>query len=73
MDSAKRKAIQEVIAKASNVYVSSIDDNGFPNIKAMFARMQDDPDYCVYRFVAEKGNYCQGLVNVDFEICELND
>lgn len=143
MDSTKRKAIQEVIAKASNVYVSSIDDSGFPNIKAMFARMQDgpvfhymstnysskrtqqflknskcsiyycneqeykgvmltghievctdhdtraliwkdtdlvyypqgvdDPDYCVYRFVAEKGNYYHGLVNIDFEISELND
>ena len=31
----------------------------------------DDPDYCVYRFVAEKGNYYHGLQNIDFDVSEL--
>ena len=31
----------------------------------------DDPDYCVYKFVAEKGNYYHGLTNIDFDISEL--
>jgi len=29
------------------------------------------PDYCVYRFTAEKGNYYHGLENIDFIIEEL--
>lgn len=142
MDCHKIKEMKAVIANAATVYVSSIDENGYPNIKAMFACMQDgmvfhymstnyssrrtqqflhnnkcsiyycdestckgvmltghievctdhetkamiwkdtdiiyypqgvdDPDYCVYRFVAEKGNYYHGLENVDFRIEELN-
>lgn len=141
METAKKNEIMEVINNASNVYVTSIDENGYPNIKAMFARMQDgmkihymstnyssrrtqqflqnnkcsiyycneaeykgvmltghievctdhdtkaliwkdsdvmyysqgvdDPDYCVYRFTAEKGNYYHGLENIDFMIEEL--
>ena len=43
MESVKRNEINTLIANAANVYVSSIDENGFPNIKAMFARMQDGP------------------------------
>lgn len=142
MDYNKQKEIKDVIANAANVYVSSVDEDGFPKIKAMFARMQDgavihymstnysskrtqqflknnkcsiyycdekeykgvlltgrievctdhetkaliwkdsdtvyypqgvdDPDYCVYRFVAEKGNYYHGLDNIDFDISELD-
>ena len=141
MDSNKIREIKAVIENAANVYVSSIDENGYPNIKAMFARKQDgmvyhymstnysskrtrqflkndkcsiyycdesaykgvmltghievctdhetkamlweerdimyyaqgvdDPDYCVYRFVAEKGNYYHGLENTNFEIDAL--
>ena len=143
MDSVKRTEINTLIANAANVYVSSIDENGYPNIKAMFARMQDgpvfhymstnyssrrtqqflknskcsiyysneetyqgvmltghievctdhetkaliwkdsdviyypqgvdDPDYCVYRFRAEKGNYYHGLENIDFAMEELHE
>ncbi len=140
MVKSKKEEIKAVIANASNVYVASVDENGYPNIKAMFARMQegiyhymstnlsnkrtqqfiknnkcslyycdersykgvmllgwievctdqttksllwrdsdiiyyskgvDDPDYCVYRFVAEKGNYYYGLQNIDFDASEL--
>jgi general stress protein 26 len=28
----------------------------------------NDPDYCVFRFVAEKGNYYEGLCNISFPI-----
>lgn len=143
MDSIRRKEINAVIKNAANVYVSSIDERGFPNIKAMFAIMQDgpelhymstnysskraqqflknskcsiyycceekfqgvmltghmevrtdhdtkaliwkdsdvmyypqgvdDPDYCVFCFRAEKGNYYHGLSNMDFAIEELNE
>lgn len=142
MNANKREEIKAVIANAANVYVASIDENGYPNVKAMFARMQEgvvfhymstnysskrteqflknnkcsiyycnegeykgvmltgrievctdletktmiwkesdiiyysqgvnDPDYCVYRFVAEKGNYYHGLENINFHIAELN-
>lgn len=141
MDSCKREEIRAVIANAANVYVASVDENGYPNVKAMFACMQegsvfhymstnysskrtqqflkndkcsiyyceeqsfkgvmltghmevctdhetkaliwkdsdvmyypkgvDDPDYCVFKFVAEKGNYYHGLTNIDFDIEEL--
>lgn len=140
MEQSKKEEIKAVIANASNVFVASTDENGYPNIKAMFARMQegnyhymstnfssrrtqqflknnkcsiyycdessykgvmllghievctdhdtkamiwkdediiyyplgvDDPDYCVYKFVAEKGNYYHGLQNIDFDISEL--
>lgn len=33
----------------------------------------DDPDYCVLRFTARKGNYYHGLKNVDFSIGELEE
>lgn len=141
MDCNIKEEIRAVIANASNVFVASIDENGYPNIKAMMARMQegivfhymstnysskrtqqflkndrcsiyyceersfkgimltghievctdhetkaliwqdrdvmyypqgvDDPDYCVFKFVAEKGNYYHGLKNIDFDIEEL--
>lgn len=140
MERTKKEEINAVISNAANVFVSSIDENGWPNVKAMFARMQDgmyhymstnyssrrthhflknskcsiyycdeqdfkgvmllghieictdhetkaliwkeedriyypqgidDPDYCVYRFKAEKGNYYHGLQNIDFDIDEL--
>ena len=141
MNAEKKKEIRDLIANAANVYVSSIDENGYPNVKAMFARMQDgaryhymstnyssrrtrqflknnkcsiyycsettyqgvmltghmevctdhdtkamiwkdsdliyyrqgvdDPDYCVYRFVAEHGNYYHGLENIDFSVEEF--
>lgn len=136
----RKEEMRAVIANASNVFVASMDDNGYPNIKAMFAKKKegichymstnysnrrtqqflknnkcciyycdesaykgvmllghievctdhetkallwedrdimyyplgvDDPDYCVYKFVAEKGNYYHGLVNTDFDIQEL--
>lgn len=140
MEQNKKEEIKAVIANASNVYVASVDEKGYPNVKAMFARMQqgvyhymstnfsnkrtqqflknnkcsiyyceeqsykgvmflghievctdhdtkaliwkdrdimyyplgvDDPDYCVYRFVAERGNYYHGLQNIDFDVSEL--
>lgn len=140
MEQRKKEEIKSVISNASNVFVASVDENGYPNVKAMFARMQegayhymstnysskrtqqflknskcsiyycneqaykgvmflghievctdhetkaliwkdgdivyypqgvDDSDYCVYKFVAEKGNYYHGLNNIDFEISEL--
>ncbi len=142
MEKSKKEEIKSVIANAANVFVASVDENGYPNIKAMFARMQegachymstnyssrrtrqflknskcsiyycdekaykgvmflghievctdhdakallwedrdtiyypqgvDDPDYCVYRFVAERGNYYHGLQNMDFDISELEE
>ena len=33
----------------------------------------DDPDYCVLKFTAEKGNYYHGLKNTDFIIEDLGD
>ena len=141
MELNKKEEIKAVIANASNVFVASMDEKGYPNIKAMIARRQegaachymstnysskriqqflrndkcsiyycdepsykgvmllghieictdhetkaliwedgdimyysqgvDDPDYCVCRFVAEKGNYYHGLMNMDFDISEL--
>ena len=140
MEHGKKEEITAVISNAANVYVSSIDENGYPNVKAMFARMQDgvyhymstnyssrrtkhflennkcsiyycdeqsfkgvkllghievctghetkaliweeedriyypqgvdDPDYCVYKFTAEKGNYYHELQTIDFDIDEL--
>lgn len=143
MDHDKKEEIRAVIANAAIVYVSSVDEAGYPNVKAMFARRQDgvrihymttnysskrtqqfknnnkssiyyceesafkgvilighmeictdhatkvliwkdgdviyypqgvdDPDYCVYRFVAERGNYYHGLKNIDFDIAELEE
>lgn len=32
----------------------------------------DDPDYCVFRFTADKGNYYHGLENTDFTIEEFS-
>lgn len=142
MDIAKKEEVKAVVNGAANVYVSSVDEKGYPNIKAMFARKSDnmkyhymstnysskrtkqflandkcsiyycdeksykgvmltghmevctdydtksmlweegdviyypkgieDPDYCVYRFVADRGNYYHGLSNIDFEIDELS-
>lgn len=141
MDHCKREEIRAVIANAATVYVASVDENGYPCVKAMSARMQegmvfhymstnysskrtrqflkndrcsiyyceeqsykgvmltghmevctdhetrtliwndrdvmyypqgvDDPDYCVFKFVAERGNYYHGLSNIDFDIEEL--
>lgn len=141
MDCNIKEEIKAVIANAANVFVASVDENGYPNVKAMFARMQegvvfhymstnysskrtqqflkndrcsiyyceeqsfkgvmltghmevctdhetkaliwkdsdvmyysqgvDDPDYCVFKFVAEKGNYYHGLTNIDFDITQL--
>lgn len=142
MNNRTKQQITAVITKAANVYVASVDSEGYPNIKAMFARRQDgiavhymstnfsskrtqqflqndkcsiyyceersykgvmltgrmevctdhetkamiwkpgdrlyypkgvdDPDYCVYRFIAEKGNYYHGLKNIDFSIEEFD-
>ena len=33
----------------------------------------DDPDYCVLKFTAQRGNYYHGLRNVDFQIGELEE
>lgn len=46
MEQGKREEIKAVIANASNVFVASIDENGYPNIKAMFARMQVGVEVC---------------------------
>lgn len=142
MEQSKKEEIKAVITNASNVFVASVDENGYPNVKAMFARMQDgvhhymstnysskrakqfladsrcsiyycdedsykgvmllgnievctdhetkaliwkdrdrmyypqgvdDPDYCVFKFTAERGNYYHGLKNTDFDIRELED
>ena len=40
MEQNKKEEIKAVIANASNVYVASVDEKGYLNIKAMFARMQ---------------------------------
>ena len=41
MEKSKKEEIKSVIANAANVFVASVDENGYPNIKAMFARMQE--------------------------------
>ena len=37
----KKKEIRSLVENAKNVYVSSVDEMGYPNIKAMLALQHD--------------------------------
>ena len=41
MDEQVKKEIYSLVEKAKNVFVSSVDENGFPNTKAMFSLERD--------------------------------
>jgi general stress protein 26 len=141
MNETVKSQIKRILDKAKFAFVSSIDTQGFPNTKAMFALKHDsiaihyfstnysakrtkqflsnpracvylcnqhrfmglmlvgtmevltdhdskvmlwkprdimyysqgvnDPDYCVLKFTAQKGNYYHGLKNYDFDMNDI--
>ena len=43
-----KNAINLMIQYAKNVYASSVDENGYPNTKAMFSLQQDGLSICYF-------------------------
>lgn len=73
------QTIGNLIDKQGVSFISSVDAEGFPNTKAMLPpRRRDgiktyyvtDPDYCVLRFIAEKGRFYSNFNSESFEITD---
>lgn len=41
MNEQMKKEINSLVENAKNVYISSVDENGYPNTKAMFSLQRD--------------------------------
>lgn len=72
-----KKVIADFIRKQKVSFVCSVDDTGFPNVKAMlmprkidifYKKGVTDPDYCVLKFTAVKGRYYCNLKTESFEV-----
>ena len=66
------QTIGNLIDRRNTSFVGSVDEDGYPEVKAMLPPRKREGirtfDYCVLRFTAERGRYYQNFSSEDFAV-----